>query len=851
VALDHYKRKRQLDKTPEPVAEGSARKGKRSVFVVQLHHASRRHYDFRLQVGDALKSWACPKGPSYDPVVKRLAVEVEDHPISYAKFTGDIPSGHYGGGHVDTFDQGVWSTEGDAEAQLQKGHLKFELFGGRLKGGWHLIRGGRKEKKPVWFLMKEKDAFASDVEADDLLDTHMRSSTKKAAGKSGGAKEVAEKLATKNAKKVPSGRRHRVAAQKLAANATGAKKGKPTGDFFKPELARLRESPPKGDDWLHEVKWDGYRILTTIVDGQVQLWSRNALPWTDKIPDIRQAIEALGLDSAHLDGELIALNDGQPDFNALQQTLAGEKSSPLVYTLFDVPFLDGHDLRRTPLVERKSILEALLKRKPGHLAYSSHVIGHGDQVFARATQQKLEGIMCKRANSTYHAGRGDDWLKVKRLDADEFAVVGYMTAKGSRAGFGSLLLAKPAPGGEWSYMGRVGTGFSDDMLRELTKSLAKGGTSKPSIRHTAEAPHGALWIKPTVVAEVFYRGVGNQGLLRQASLKTMRLDKSPKDLLDSDRAKAPKGAAAKSGKKTKGKAPEGADIKISHPDRKAFPDDNYTKKDVADYYMAVMEWFLPGVLNRPTSVIRFPHGIDKASFFQKHIPTGGLKHVGDARLKEETGASAVYIYPTGLDSIIELVQYNAIEFHPWGSHVDEPDLADRVVFDLDPGPGVSWARVQSAAKLVRQLLSDMKLESFLRTTGGKGLHVVVPLNPPSEWDTVKHFAQGFAGAMAGAHPMDFVATATKALRNKKIYVDYLRNGRGATAVASYSLRGRSGAPVAMPVRWEELGKLRSGSQFNIKTAVARLKQQKKDPWAGIDDVEQDLESVLALLGGNK
>jgi bifunctional non-homologous end joining protein LigD len=852
MALDHYKRKRQFDKTPEPKAEGSASKGKRPIFVVQLHHASRRHYDFRLQVGDTLKSWAVPKGPSYDPAVKRMAIEVEDHPISYATFQGDIPEGHYGGGHVDTFDHGVWSTNGNAEAQLEKGHLKFELFGERLKGSWHLIRGGRRDAKPTWFLMKQKDQYAGDVEADDLLDAAMRSSTKKASGKSGGAKDVAEKLATSKAKNVPASKRHRVAAQKLAAAATGAKKRKPSGDCFKPELARLHESPPQGDAWLHEVKWDGYRILSTIVDGKVQLWSRNALPWSDKIPDIRQAVEALGLDSAHLDGELLALTDGKPDFNALQQTLSGEKSSPLLYTLFDVPYLDGFDLTSTPLIERKAILEALLKHRPSHLSYSSHVVGNGDQVFAMASEQKLEGIMCKRASSGYHGGRGDDWLKVKRLDADEFAVVGYTAAKGSRSGFGSLLLAKPAPGGEWSYIGRVGSGFTDDMLRQLTKTLAKNGTKKPSIKHVGDAPREAQWIKPTVVAEVYYRGIGNQGLLRQPSLKTMRLDKSPADLLDSDRSPATTKASAKSARKSaKGNAASTADdaIKITHPDRKVYPEDGYTKQDIADYYTAVMDWFLPGVIGRPTSVIRFPEGIDKASFFQKHIPTGGLKHVGSAKLKEETGAAAVYLYPESPESVIELVQYNAIEFHPWGSHVSEPDMADRVVMDLDPGPDVAWERVVAAARLCRKLLGDMKLESFVRTTGGKGLHVVIPLKPAADWARVKKFAQGFAVALAGAHPLEFVATSTKSVRNKKIYVDYLRNGRGATAVASYSLRGRPGAPVAVPIRWEELGKIKSGAQFDIKTTPARLKRLRKDPWEGIDEVEQDLEAVMELLVG--
>jgi bifunctional non-homologous end joining protein LigD len=852
VSLQEYKRKRRFDRTPEPSSEGSARTGTRPIFVVQLHHASRRHYDFRLQVGDALKSWSVPKGPSYDPSVKRLAVEVEDHPVSYADFQGDIPEG-YGAGHVDTFDRGYWSTPYDPEAQLEKGHLQFELYGERLKGAWHLVRSGKPSRQPTWFLFHDKDQFAGKLEADDLLDARMVASTRAAAGKSGGAKEVAEKLARTRRKSPPKAKGHRhTKAVELAAAAEGARKAKIDAEFFEPELARLKDDPPTGEHWLHEVKWDGYRILTAIADGEVHLWSRNALPWDDKIPDILQAVQSLELNSARLDGELIALDaDGQPDFNGLQRTLSGEANAPLAYMLFDLPYLEGWDLSRTPLIQRKAVLEALLEDPPAHLSYSSHVVGNGAQVFAAAAEQKLEGIISKRADSPYRGGRGDDWLKIKRLEADEFAVVGYTPAKGGREGFGSLLLARPAPNGGWTFVGRVGTGFSNQQLRALSRTLAKGGSSKPTIAHTEGAPRESKWIKPTAVAEVYYRGIGNQNLLRQASLKTMRPDKSPDDLRDSDRAPATSKTAEKPRRRKADAAAEEAapEIRITHPDKVLYPDDGYTKQDVVDYYRAVMDWFLPGVVGRPTSLIRFPEGIGHPSFFQKHIPSGGLHYVGSARLKEETGASAVYLYPKDADSIIELVQYNTLEFHPWGSHVDDPDMADRVVFDLDPGPDVPWERVVAAARLTRKLLKDMGLESFLRTTGGKGLHVVVPLRPASDWDTVKQFAQGFASALAGAHPVDFVAVSTKSIRNKKIFVDYLRNGRGATAVASYSLRGRPGAPVAVPLRWEELGKIRSGAAFDIKSTPERLRRLRRDPWEGIDEVEQSLEAVLQRLGG--
>ena len=847
-SLHEYRRKRDFSHTSEPSGREGVPAQRRAIFVVQLHHASSRHFDFRLQIGDVLKSWAVPKGPSYDPQVKRLAVEVEDHPLTYASFEGEIEHG-YGKGHVDQFDTGVWTTEGDADAQLQKGHLRFELFGKRLKGGWHLVRSGREERQPAWFLIKAKDAFAGDVEADDLLDAKMKRSTRKAATTP--ATKAAAKNSTSGRKPAPRQRKlPRARLAREAAALEGARKAQIGTEFFKPELARLREHPPVGNGWLHEVKWDGYRILAAIADGEVQLWSRNARSWNDRLPDIVQSLQALGLRSARLDGELVALDGkGRSDFNGLQKTLSGEASLPLVYMLFDLPYLEGSDLSRVSLIDRKQLLQRLLAPAPAHLSFSTHAVGDGEAAFEMAVNEQLEGIVSKRVDSPYHGARSDDWLKIKRLESDEFAVVGFTPPKGSRQGLGSLLLAMPDPqvAGGWIYVGRVGTGFTDEQLRRLATAFAGKSSPRPPVKLAAINPllRDARWVAPKTVVEVDYRGIGNHHLLRQPSLKAMRTDKSAADLADSDRA--PRKRTAKTARSSPASATDEASaITITHPDRVVFPDDGYTKQDVVDYYTGVMKWLLPGIVDRPTSVIRCPEGTAKACFFQKHM-SQGLEHVGRKKLKEETGAQATYIYPRDATSVIELVQFGTLEFHPWGASVAQPDKADRVVFDLDPGPGVAWKRMLSAARLVRKLLSRIGLESFVRTTGGKGLHVVVPLNPACPWPQVKAFAHAFADSLAQAHPLEFVATASKTERGGKIYVDYLRNTRGATSVASYSLRARRGAPVAMPLRWDELARLRSGHAFTIKSAPRRLARLAADPWKGIDTLEQDLDAVIAKL----
>ncbi|MET0330839.1 MAG: DNA ligase D [Dyella sp.] len=868
MPLTDYQRKRRFNRTREPSGDQAQAPTGRAIFVVQLHHARARHYDFRLQVGGTLKSWAVPKGPSYDPTVKRLAVEVEDHPVSYADFEGDIAEGNYGAGHVDLFDRGVWTCQGDAEVQWAKGHIEFELFGQRLKGAWHLVRSQRKQRQPAWFLIKAKDHYAGKLEADELLDARMRRSTREAAAKSKSARVAsAKKAPPSRAKAPPKPKGPAIAAlAKQAAKVSHSAVERINGDFFEPELTRLRERAPSGDDWLHEVKWDGYRLLTTVADGKVTLWSRNGLRWNDRLPDIVQAIQALGVTSLRLDGELIALQNGQSDFNALQKTLAGEAQSPLAYMVFDLPHLAGYDLSRSPLLERKSLLQRLLANVPHPLAYSSHVVGHGEEVFQQAEQQGLEGIVCKRTQSLYRGGRGDDWLKIKRIESDEFVVVGYTAPNGSRTGLGSLLLGRPAVDGGWDFAGRVGSGLSAELLHQLERQLKPQRRATPSVHAAGIDPllRGAHWVTPRLVVEVFFRGLGNHGLLRQPTLKALRMDKSPAALRDSDRstplpvtdkpiADQPVAGGSASGKKSSrakraSTTPAGIDastIVITHPDRVVYPDDGLSKQAVVDYYLAVMDWFLPGVHGRPTSVIRCPEGAGKPCFFQKHR-LHGLHHVGSVRLKEESGRNGEYLCPDSAAAVIELVQFGALEFHPWGATATQPELADQLVFDFDPAPEVAWPRVIAAVRLARKLLRQVKLESFVRTTGGKGLHVVVPLNPPCPWGHAKAFARAFADSLAQMHPLEFVAVASKAQRKDRIYIDYLRNSRGATAVASYSLRARPGAPVATPLRWEELGKLRSGADFTLSTVPTRLTRLRRDPWEGFATIKQNLPTINTM-----
>lgn len=844
MGLAEYKRKRTFQTTPEPASGGRRGSG---LFVVQLHHASHRHYDFRLEHAGTLKSWAVPKGPSFDPAVKRMAVQVEDHPLSYAGFEGDIPEGNYGAGHVDVFDTGTWQAVGSVRAGLAKGELKFTLHGDVLRGSWVLVRTRKESSKPQWLLIKHRDEYAGPREADDFVDP-----------RSDRPLPLRERRKVwKELKKAAAGR----PASSLPAKDAGKRVAMAEG-AFEPELCKVATDPPSGDDWLHEAKWDGYRILATIKGRRVRLWSRNALEWTDKVPELVEALRSLKLGSAQIDGEMIALRDGRDDFNALQGRLSAAGKAPLAYMLFDLPYLDGRSLRELPLLERKTRLEALLREHPHDLLrYSAHQIGHGRAVYRQAVASGLEGIVSKRIDSAYRGSRNGDWVKVKARSSDEFVVIGYTEPKGSRAGIGALLLAKPDRSG-LAYVGRVGTGFSDEQLRTLRKDLAGTRVDDPPAavdRMSHPDRRLARWVKPKLVVEVYHQGIGGQGLLRQPALKAVREDKSISDLEKDARAMArlrvesteashsgvAPGAASEN---TRRSAPRGsaaiAAVRLTHPEREVFPGSGITKADVAAYYTAVAPLLLGEIAGRPLSVLRCPDGVGKACFFQKHSGRGWGDHVRAVTVKEKDGSDR-YLAVDDATGILQLVQMNVLEFHPWGAPASDQEHADRLVFDLDPHPSVAWASVRKAARMLHDALAAIGLESFLRTSGGKGLHVVVPLAPPVAWADAKHFAGQIALILAAERPQMFVSIAGEQKRDKRIFIDWLRNARGATAVASYSLRAREGAPVAMPIEWSELSRLRSGTAYTLKSALRKIERRSADPWAGFDRVRQTLPPLDA------
>lgn len=788
MSLQEYRRKRRFGETPEPDDERHGAAARRPIFVVQLHHASSRHYDFRLEADGVLKSWAVPKGPSLRVGEKRLAVEVEDHPLSYATFEGDIPEGHYGAGHVDIYDHGTWACDGDPLEAIAAGKVDFVLHGSRLKGGWKLVRTHMKGKQHQWLLIKREDEDARDADAS------------------------------------PAARRHADARWAKRALALEHARNKPYAHDFKPQLTDHRDSAPNGETWLHEIKWDGYRLLAGVRDGVVTLRSRNGLNWTEDFPEVVQAIEALPVTDLRLDGELVVLDaQGRSDFTALQKVIDGTAKQPLRYVVFDMPGVASVDISRSPLVDRKALLKELLGKEPGTLAYSDHVIDHGPEVFEASGQAGFEGIISKRVDAPYLNARSRSWVKVKHENTDEFVVVGYTDPKGSRSGFGSLLMATPDKGG-LRYVGRVGTGFDDARLAALHRQLKALDTDKAAVELPTHVPFKAgsvHWVKPTLVAEVAFRGWAKEGLLRQASFKRLREDKAGTDL---------------------GAAGTADGVNISHPERVVFAKAKLTKGDVADYYRQMARWILPEVARRPLSLLRCPDGVDKPCFFQKHHGTGLGDAVEAIPLQQKSGRED-YLYIEDAQGLLQLVQMNTLELHPWGATVDDPEHPDRLVFDLDPGEGVSWAAIKAAARDVRDRLQEIGLESFVRLSGGKGLHVVVPLKPKADWAQAKDFCESFAQAMAEHAPDRYVATMSKSKRNGVIFIDWLRNARGATSVCSWSLRARPSAGVAVPLRWEELGRVTAADAFPLPKALQRARKLKQNPWEGIDQIKQVLPTV--------
>ncbi len=805
MALEEYTRKRKFGATPEPRGARTKRgRGDALRFVVQLHHARARHYDFRLEVDGVLRSWAVPKGPSFRVGEKRLAVEVEDHPMSYGNFEGEIPEGNYGAGHVAIFDHGVWIPEQDAAESVERGKIDFELRGERLLGRWKLVRTSDKSRKPQWLLLKRDDEHAGDFEADDLLGAPRARKAAKGQGMpesaSRGSSRATVPARKPAAPKKPEGisitDRAALIGEALALE--GATRRSGASVPFAPMLASVASSPPRGEDWLHEWKWDGYRLTAVVAAGKVHIASRNGLAWHARLPHLAEALQSLGVDAA-LDGELVALDrNGHSNFNALQRILKSGITGDLSYVLFDLTALGPADLREVKLIDRKGLLQKLLLGCETHLGYSEHIVGHGEAVFEAATKQGLEGILCKQVASPYAAGRSQAWRKVKAVETREFVIVGYTRPKGSRTGLGALLLAEPQ-GKSWKYVGRVGSGLSDAHLEALPGKL-RAASKGPGVELPAHVPlktRDVHWVVPETVVEVAFRGWGKEGLLRQASFLRVREDREADDTLAVARA-----------------IPQ-----PSSPDRIVYPDAGITKQQVFEYYLSVADRLLEEIGGRPLSILRCPDGIAGPHFFQKHAGPGFGDSVKRIQLREKDGGRGEYFHFDDIEGLMNLVQMNALEFHPWGSRVGALEHPDRLVFDLDPDAAIEWRDIRTAAVELRDRLRLAGLESWPKLSGGKGIHVVVPLDPVAKWPAVRAFSEAFAKAMATEQPDRFVATASKVRRRGRIFIDWLRNGRGATSISSWSLRAREGAPVAVPMTWESIARVRSPSRYTLRDAA--------------------------------
>jgi len=832
MSLDKYWKKRDFGKTPEPRGTSSKSSQQLSYFI-QKHDARRLHYDFRLELAGKLLSWAVPKGPSLNPADKRLAVHVEDHPLSYGTFEGVIPPKQYGAGTVLLWDRGIWKPEGDPAKGYRQGRLKFRLQGEKLSGRWNLVRmGPPKTDKENWLLIKEQDEDARRGAAADITAQRPESVLKQ------GRKKIQAPEPSK-----------------------GARKGA-MPETMKPQLATLSEQPPPGDEWLSEVKLDGYRVLCRLQQGTAQLFTRSGLDWTHKWESIAQAASKLPVEQAWIDGELVAVDDsGAIRFQAMQNLTRGQGAPRLVYYVFDLVYMNGHDLSQVPLLERKELLRQIIstRSKSGPIVYNDHIAGRAADVFEHACLHGMEGIVAKRADAAYVQDRVKSWLKIKCRHRQEFVIGGFTKPAGSRAGFGALLVGVYDDQQKLRYAGRVGTGFDQDMLKTLAAKFALLEQTRSPFSNppTGREAHGVRWLKPQFVAEVNFSEWTDSGVIRHAAFAGLREDKAAREVvrehaarqnLSSEKTertskkKSPASKAAAKPEKTTA-AYHVAGVAISNATRVLFPEIGLTKLGLAQYYEQVAEWVLPHLHNRPLTLVRCPQGGAGKCFFQKHVTQSTTREIGRVKVPEDEG-SAIYMMANNLPAIVSLVQMGVLELHTWGAQAGRLDKPDRLIFDLDPAPELPWAQVIEAALLMRTLLEEHDLRSFLKTTGGKGLHVVVPIQPERPWSEVKGFTRAIAEHLASALPERFTAKITKAKRTNKIFIDYLRNGSGATAVAAFSTRARPNAPLSVPIAWEELNKDLRSDSFTVSNIQQRLKAQRTDPWKDYFQIKQRLSAAL-------
>ncbi len=881
MALERYRQKRDFGTTPEPRGRVGSRKIEQLSFVIQKHAASHLHYDFRLELSGVLLSWAVPKGPSLDPQDKRLAMHVEDHPLEYGGFEGVIPPKQYGAGTVMVWDRGAWIPQGDPVDSYAKGRLKFQLDGEKLKGGWTLVRThGSKygNGKQAWLLIKENDEFARRGVDARVVETEPNSVL---SGRS--LDDIAhdrERVWHSNRSVAENVRAGAVSTKKKARSATRARnatsladlagaKAAPLPATLTPTLATLVDAIPAGDGWLHEIKYDGYRMVSRIDDGSVSIFSRNGKDWTSALPAIAKAVLRLPVKSGWIDGEVTTIDaQGRTSFQMLQNALADSTQGSLAYFVFDVPYLNGYDLRKVPLVERRRVLKTLVPESDPVLRNGVEYLGAGPDFLAQACRLGLEGAVSKRADSPYRDGlRTRDWVKVKCAQRQEMVIGGFTDPQGSRSGFGALLLGVYEPGGKLRYSGKVGTGFDDRTLVSLRSMLDKLEQDQPPFVNPPRGyeAKGAHWVAPKLVGEVAFTEWTQDGTLRHPAFQGLRKDKKATEVVrerpvherSAEDDKAPtrpkkteaqpaslkKSRSSADAREDSGSANTVAGITLSNPDKLMYPESKYTKRDLARYYEAIGEWIVPHLQGRPLSLVRCPDGWNSQCFYQKHADKSVHEAVSRVLVPERSG-KATYFAANSMAAAVALVQWGVLELHPWGSRAPRLDRPDRLIFDFDPDDAVGWKDLVSAVGVVRTLLEDLGLQAFIKTTGGKGLHVVVPIRPTLDWEQGKGFTRSIAELLARTFPDRFIAVMSKSQRKGKIFIDYLRNAEGSTAIAAYSLRARAGAPVATPIAWNELDTDVRFHHFNLESVQARLSKLKRDPWSDFFTTSQAITKAM-------
>jgi len=863
--LADYNRMRDFAATPEPAAKRSRKSAKTAhalQFCIQKHDASRLHYDFRLELDGALKSWAVPKGPSLDPKAKRLAVHVEDHPLDYATFEGNIPEGHYGAGDVIVWDRGVWIPQGDAHEAYEKGRLKFELQGEKLSGLWNLVRTHMPGKQEQWFLIKHQDQAARPESEYDVVQAEPDSvlSDRTLVPKRRG-KAVAK--AVKQPEKAAQPKSPKRASK---TSLSGAVAG-PLPETLKPELATLVESAPDGE-WLYEIKFDGYRVMARIENGDVRLLTRNGHDWTHKLPRQAEALAALGLESAWLDGEMVVANQqGVPDFQALQNAFEAGSSGQIAYYLFDVPYLNGMDLRNVPVQERRAALAAVLEPNESPLLrFSDAFEDPPDALLDSACQMQMEGLIGKRVGSAYVSRRSNDWIKLKCKNRQEFVVVGFSDPKGARSAFGALLLGlHDADSGQLRYAGKVGTGFNETNLKSIYQQLLPLETKKAAVVNppTGYEAKGVHWLEPKLLAEVAFAEMTKEGSVRHAVFHGLRNDKPAKDITQELAKPVKKTTAAKKTStqdepdakphkaktRTKAKAPAmDGKVRITHPERVIDASSGTTKLQLAEYYASVAEFILPELEDRPVALVRAPDGIAGELFFQKNPERLAIPGITSLD-KELTGQPVMII--NNAEALIGAVQMSTVELHTWNATSVDLDKPDRFVLDLDPDPALPWKSMVEATQLTLSVLDELGLKAFLKTSGGKGIHVVVPLTRKLGWDEVKGFSHAIVSHMAKLLPDRFSAVSGPKNRVGRIFIDYLRNGLGATTICAYAARTREGLPVSVPIFREEVAELKGANLWNVHNVHERLAEVGHEPWAGLKRTRQSITAEMRRRIGMK